>query len=202
MLTAAHCVGDGLAPTSVELHRADYSKTIYAENAVIRLVQQIVPHPKFKEDGWLYDLALLQLNHPVTEVQPVALDNGSQNWVGADAIALGWGAKDVACTAYDTQLRRGDVAIIGDELCVRASGGAKYFSHDLTMCAGKEMHNSWIHLACGDSGGPLLAMKGSRQVLVGVVSWANDGANYDVVLRTAGSLAWINQTIGGGVDLA
>lgn len=207
VLTAAHCVGGALAPTQVELHRADYSKPTYVEKGLARAVERIVPHPRFQEDGWLYDLALLKLHRPVPpEVQPVALDDGTQDWAGASATALGWGAKDVACTAYDTLLRRGDLAIVGDEPCVRASGGAEYFSHDLTVCAGgrQQMQDrSWIHLGCGDSGGPLLAnKKNGRRVLVGVVSWANDGMNHDVFMRTAGSLAWINRTIGGHIHLA
>lgn len=210
VLTAAHCVGGGLRPTMVELHRADYSKPAHAEKAVVRSVQHIFPHPKFEEDGWLYDLALLKLNGKVTEVQPVPLDDGSQDWTGANATALGWGAKDTACSTYDTLLRRGDVAVIGDEPCVRASGGAQYFSHDLTMCAGRKLQvaaggaqkESWIHLGCGDSGGPLLVTKNGRRILAGVVSWANDGGHHDIFMRTSGSLAWINHTIAGNTDRA
>lgn len=203
VLTAAHCVNGGLAPTMVELHRADYRKPAHLEKAVARSVELIIPHPKFKEDGWLYDLALLKLNHPVSEVQPVALDDGTQSWAGANATALGWGAQDVACTAYDSLLRRGDVEIIGDESCVQASGGAEYFSHDLTMCAGRRLSNAnWIHLGCGDSGGPLLVEKNGRWILVGVVSWANDGNHHDIFMRTSGSLAWIRQAIAGRLDEA
>lgn len=205
VLTAAHCLYDTKAEemkVGVQLHRADYSKSAAVEKAVTRGLAAYFEHPKYKQNSYLYDLALLKLDAPVTEVDPVVLDDGSRDWAGTDAIMLGWGSQDVDCNTYDSLLRRGEVPILDDKTCKSTSGGKDYWDHDLTICAGKKASavqaakpsDKWVEAGCGDSGGPLLVKSDGRHVLVGVVSWGY-GNDYDVFMRPYGNMAWINSTI-------
>merc|ERR1712137_1402483 len=138
MGTAAHCLYDTKAEemkVGVQLHRSDYSKSAAEEKAVTRGLASYFEHPKYKRNGYLYDVALLKLDSPVTEVAPVALDDGTRDWSGSDGVMVGWGSQDVACNSYDSLLRRGDVPIVDDATCSKTSGGKGYFDHDLTICA-------------------------------------------------------------------
>merc|ERR1711862_229284 len=115
---------------------------------------------------------------------------------------LGWGSQDVACSTYDSLLRRGDVPIVSDSECRKTSGGPSYFDHDLTICAGKKASlrasvtkpDRWVKAGCGDSGGPLVVKSDGRWVLVGVTSWGS-GNDLDIFMRTYGNMQWINTTI-------
>merc|ERR1711879_696386 len=133
-------------------------------------------------------MGLLKLESPV-QVPPAALDNGAQDWSGMDAVVIGWGSQDVACSKYDSKLRRGNVTIANVAQCRQTTTKA-YFDANLTICAGKRVHGQeWIETGCGDSGGPLLVKSDGKWVVVGVVSYG-DGNDWDVYMRTYGNLDW------------
>merc|ERR1712217_776277 len=152
--------------------------------------------------SWEYDLALLKLASPVNTT-PAALDDGSQDWSSMDAVVVGWGSQDVACTKYDSKLRRGNVSIATPAQC-SATTTAQYFDKDLIICAGKKMDagrfppasEKWVETGCGDSGGPLLVKSNGKWTVVGIVSYG-DGNTWDVYMRPYGNLEWINQMIHG-----
>merc|ERR1719247_2559655 len=113
-----------------QVHRSDYDKDIELEKGVDRGLASYIVHPKYSQNSWEYDVALLKLSSPV-QVAPVALDDGSQDWSGKDAVVLGWGSQDVACTSYDSKLRRGNVTITSVSQCSTTAGGTGYFDKDL-----------------------------------------------------------------------
>ncbi len=210
VLTAAHCLekSQKLERTvTVGVHRRDLSlKDATREGGVNIRVNCSVPHPLYKQSPYLYDIALLQLEHGVGgAVAPIPLDDGTHAISGSAAIVLGWGSQDVACTKYDPILRRGDVTVAGDAECEAAAGGRTGYNKTLVLCAGKRRTHSWVETGCGDSGGPLLVShpngaKPYPYVQVGVVSWGY-GNTYDVYSRVAGHLAWIQETIRTGAAL-
>ena len=130
------------------------------------------------------------------------LDDGTMDLAGRDAVVLGWGSTDVACTKYDSQLRLGNVTIASEALCAKAAGGAPtYFLPDLVTCAGRRIgpddHSAaerWVEVGCGDSGGPLLVRSDHAWVQVGVVSWG-EGHGWDMFMRPFGNLGWIRSII-------
>lgn len=217
VLTAAHCLYDAPGEggtkkqemaVGVQVHRSDYNKAVTDENGVDRKLAGYFMHPKYKGAGeYEYDVALLQLSEPVpaSVAAPIALDNGTAVVAGGAATVLGFGSTDVACTAYDSYLRKGDVEIGADSVCQQVAGGASYYDAKYVMCAGKELSGSssafppppsggWVEVGCGDSGGPLVIKSGTSYTQVGVVSWG-DGSNYDFYMRVSGHVDWIRDTI-------
>lgn len=205
VLTAGHCLYDTKAQemkAHVQFHRDDYDKSIKTEGGVDRGLAEYAIHPKYSKNSWEYDLALLKLASPVTTT-PAVLDDGSKDWSGMDAVVVGWGSQDVACTKYDSKLRRGNVTIATEKQCIATTSGGQYYDKDLVICAGKQIRRlqsgpgaKWVETGCGDSGGPLLVKSDGKWTVVGIVSYG-DGNTWDVYMRPYGNLDWINQMIHG-----
>lgn len=199
VVTAAHCfTEDSLASPSIwTVYLGKFKQSVTSRNEVSFKVIRIIPHPYFDEESQDYDLALLQLDHPVIVspfVQPVCLPasthlfkSGIQCWV------TGWGAvKDDG--PISNILRKVDVELIHQDNCSEAY---HYQISPRMLCAG---YSEGKKDACqGDSGGPLVCKEHSgRWFLAGVVSWgASCGLPkyYGVYTRVIRMANWIRQVI-------
>ncbi|KAK1942588.1 Trypsin-4 [Phytophthora citrophthora] len=154
VVTAAQCV---------ESDDITYIKATMG--SVVRTVKFYTIHPDYDGVTFENDVAVLELNKAVDiDVVRLASANGSDNEVGATAIALGWGKNETA--DYNTVLEKVSLEIISNTKCssyYEDSSGDSGITKGM-MCAwggkGKD--------ACtGDGGGPLL----SNKALVGIVSF-------------------------------
>jgi secreted trypsin-like serine protease len=136
----------------------------------------------------LDDVAIVQLDAPVTAVAPVALGGtpGGETWI------LGRGRRFAPGTGHSEKeilsaggLRQAQLRPIGDQQCAatwkhRRGNAGERFDATRMLCAidvdGREPLSSGCN---GDTGGPLYTGTPAAPVLLGVVSWGSTRCGAD-----------------------
>jgi hypothetical protein len=165
VLTAAHCVHH-LAPADLE--------HIEVGGTVRRGVRFALPPGWERMNGQnrLDDVALIQLDRPVTGVTPAKLGGTVPNRV----LVLGRGASKPS-GAGAGRLREAELRRLSDRDCARnyrghRGNGGERLDAARMLCAIDVNGKSPLSSACvGDSGGPLYARSRRAPRVVGVVSW-------------------------------
>jgi secreted trypsin-like serine protease len=137
----------------------------------------------------LDDVAIVQLDQPITGVAPVALGGGAP---GGETWILGRGRQFAPGTGHSEKeiltasgLRQAALRPIGDTQCAaawkqRRGNGGERFDAARMLCAidvdGLEPLSSGCN---GDSGGPLYTGTAVAPVLLGVVSWGSTRCGAD-----------------------
>lgn len=180
VVTAAHCVDaqykNHFARMTVSL--GDHNVEIYDEvRNQLRKLKAIVRFPTY-DDNYLHgDLALLQLESPVTfskSVSPACLPVDETDWAYSTALITGWGYTEVTRIIEprpktSSVLKEAEVFILPQDLC------EKYSPFPLTermICTYKGPLR--VETTCqGDSGGPLVVdpTGKNKYVLVGATSF-------------------------------
>lgn len=178
LLTASHCVkGRNLKDLAG-----------WAVGGVTRNAVQFAMHPSWRRDNGdnvLDDVALVQLDAPVTTAAPAAL--------GTTVPARGWILGRGRSTApgsglpepFDGKLRQATLRTISDAACAkkfaRAHGnGGERFVATRMLCAIDVDGKAPLSSGCeGDSGGPLYAGSPAAPALLGVVSWGGSRCGAD-----------------------
>lgn len=170
VLTAAHCVEDYLNYTgaiSIVLGRVLLTSTIGETRNVVK----ISIHPGYASNT-NKDVAVLELDRPVTTYTPIRLSGPSEDFLESDgrkAITAGWGVREKKSKKNKknklgnttNELRAVTVPIVGDKKCKKT-----YRNLDVNsvVCAGREGKDACF----SDSGGPLFVSNGSY-VQIGIV---------------------------------
>ncbi|XP_003202311.1 transmembrane protease serine 6 [Meleagris gallopavo] len=199
VVSAAHCFQDErLASPSVwTIYLGKYFQNTTSHTEVSFKVIRLFLHPYYEEDSHDYDVALLQLDHPVIispYIQPICLPATSHLFEpGLHCWITGWGALKEGGHISNI-LQKVDVQIIQQDICSEAY---HYMISPRMLCAG---YNKGKKDACqGDSGGPLACEEPSgRWFLAGLVSWGMGCGlpnYYGVYTRITQVLGWINQTM-------
>uniref|UniRef100_A0A1W7R9I8 limulus clotting factor C n=1 Tax=Hadrurus spadix TaxID=141984 RepID=A0A1W7R9I8_9SCOR len=179
ILTAAHCLyRNQYLKDYLWVNVNDYDTNNRNEtNNYIRKVQEIEIHPKYDDETFDNDIALLTIRNPIPldeDVRAAILPPfGRSLDVGTICTVWGWGR-----TTYNGSrssiLQKVDLPITSREEC------QKHLLHNVTenmMCAGgKEGHDACL----GDSGGTLLVRDGNVYSLAGIVSFGKGCAIKDV----------------------
>jgi hypothetical protein len=179
ILTAGHCVkGNTLAGL------AGWSVGGVTRNAV-----QFALHPNWRAsngENVLDDVALVQLDQPVTSVAPVRLGDSAPR----RGTILGRGRSTAPASGrpepFDGKLRRATLRTLSDRQCARAfrhqeGNGGERFDARRMLCAIDVDGRAPLSSGCnGDSGGPLYTGPSAAPVLLGVVSYggARCGADH------------------------
>ncbi|KAF5919803.1 hypothetical protein HPG69_009792, partial [Diceros bicornis minor] len=172
VITAAHCFQeDSMAsPALWTVFLGKVWQSSRWPGEVSFKVSRLLLHPYHEEDSHDYDVALLQLDHPVVRsaaVHPVCLPARSHFFEpGLHCWITGWGAlREGGPTSNG--LQKVDVQLIPQDLCSEAY---RYRVTPRMLCAG---YRKGKKDACqGDSGGPLVCREPSgRWFLAGLVSW-------------------------------
>ncbi|MCB0073969.1 MAG: trypsin-like serine protease, partial [Caldilineaceae bacterium] len=142
VLTAAHCVVDWSAATTLYVLVGRHDLTSNAGNVVA--VTRILVHPQYNDGNSDADIALLQLARPLADttvsLAPIPVATGDT------ATVIGWGttAEGVSSSASDV-LMQVDVPIVSTAACVASYGGSITAN---MLCAGRGGADS----CQGDSG--------------------------------------------------
>ncbi|MBI4350176.1 MAG: serine protease [Elusimicrobia bacterium] len=183
VLTAEHCVTEGVAAVVIGLHN-QYDPAGTERHGVKR----IVPHPlRGSRD---YDYALIQLAGE-SKYAPIAL-NRAEIKEKVDMVTAGWGTTTEA-GSLARLLQKVTVPFVSGDKCSAAYPGK---ITDRMICAGFE--NGGKDACQGDSGGPLFTDSGNQRTLVGVVSWGKGCARpyyYGVYSKVNAVTGWIDGTI-------
>ncbi|KAB1270149.1 Transmembrane protease serine 6 [Camelus dromedarius] len=199
VITAAHCFQeDSMAsPALWTVFLGKVWQTSRWPGEVSFKVSRLLLHPYHEEDSHDYDVALLQLDHPVVRsaaVRPVCLPARSHFFEpGLHCWITGWGAlREGGPTSNG--LQKVDVQLIPQDLCSEAY---RYQVTPRMLCAG---YRRGKKDACqGDSGGPLVCKEPSgRWFLAGLVSWGLGCGRpnyFGVYTRITGVIGWIQQVL-------
>ncbi|XP_035964606.1 transmembrane protease serine 6 [Halichoerus grypus] len=199
VITAAHCFQeDSMAsPALWTVFLGKVWQSSRWPGEVSFKVSRVLLHPYHEEDSHDYDVALLQLDHPVVRsaaVQPVCLPARSHFFEpGLHCWITGWGAlREGGPTSNG--LQKVDVQLIPQDLCSEAY---RYQVTPRMLCAG---YRKGKKDACqGDSGGPLVCKEPSgRWFLAGLVSWGLGCGRpnyFGVYTRITGVIGWIQQVL-------
>ncbi|NWZ79042.1 ACRO protein, partial [Poecile atricapillus] len=174
VLTAAHCFDKFDNISMVYLVIGATQLTQPGPGAQIRSVKQLVIHEYYNPADMSYDIALLELDHPVQcspYIQLACVPDATlrvselQNcWVA------GWGSTAARAQESSDHLQEAKVQLIDVQLC-NSSGWYAGEIHTHNLCAGYPQ--GLIDTCQGDSGGPLMCQDNHADTwwVVGVTSW-------------------------------
>ncbi|KAI2653906.1 hypothetical protein H4Q32_014273 [Labeo rohita] len=149
--------GDGSDESNCSLHTQKDK-----QRATRRQLKQIISHPSFNAYTFDNDIALMELDSPVTyseTIRPICLPTSKTVFPAGETVSIsGWGAT-----------REGaNVRIINSTVCDQLMNGQ--ITSRMT-CAGIE--KGGVDACQGDSGGPMSYIGTDRTYLAGVVSWGD-----------------------------
>ncbi|KAK2895025.1 hypothetical protein Q8A67_012254 [Cirrhinus molitorella] len=175
LVTAAHCVQDDgklkySQPGTWEVYLGLHTqKEKY--KATKRLLKQIIPHPSYNPYTYDYDIALMELDSPVTyseTIRPICLPTSKTIFPAGESVSItGWGATREGGTGA-TVLQKAKVRIINGTVCDTLMNGQ---ITSRMICAG--ILTGGVDACQGDSGGPMSFLTTDRSFLAGVVSWGD-----------------------------
>ncbi len=182
LLTAAHCVA-GLSPDAI---------AATAVGGEPRSVTRVALHPGFRRkngENYLDDVAIVQLNAPVTNTVPVTLAGGPASTQKARIIGSGNiyapGTGHSEADMLKGGLHQATLRQVSDSDCARVyrtnrPGTGERFDAARMRCAIDVDGLRPLNSGCfGDSGGPLIAGPNTAPVQLGVTSWGGDRCGAD-----------------------
>jgi trypsin len=170
VLTAAHCmVDDNNIPYNVEI-----GDTIGIGNYNLNTMREYTPkrfivHPLYNSNITDNDIALIELENIVTEVNPIRYDTNNPLSSNTQTKTAGWGNTLTTGENYPKDLREALVPIVDRDIC----NSYNAYNGRITLNMICEGYMTSTRDSCqGDSGGPLIVNK----TLVGIVSWGENCA--------------------------
>ncbi|XP_014747727.1 PREDICTED: acrosin-like [Sturnus vulgaris] len=174
VLTAAHCFDQITNINMVYVVIGATQLTQPGHEVQVRHVKQVLIHSYYNADNMRYDIALMELDHPVEcspYIQLACVPDATlivselQNcWVA------GWGYTTARAPKSSDHLQEAKVQLIDLQLCNSSHWYAgKIHTHNL--CAGYPEGN--IDTCQGDSGGPLMCQEKNSDYwwVIGITSW-------------------------------
>lgn len=202
LVTAAHCVQDEGSlklsqPGSWEVYLGLHEQRKTQDPVQKRNLKQVIPHPNYNKFTFDNDIALMELDSPVTYsdfIKPICLPAPQHEFPPGQSVWItGWGATREGGSAA-VVLQKASVRIINQAVCNELMRGQ---ITSRMFCAG--VLTGGVDACQGDSGGPLSSLSGSRMFLAGVVSWGDGCARrnkpgiYTTVTKYRG---WIKEKTG------
>jgi secreted trypsin-like serine protease len=205
ILTAGHCL-DNFSPTNFPIQIGTAQSPGFTSGGI--QARGFAIEPRFKESFpfahkspqnaiALYDVGIILLAQPVTDVAPVRLGTRADEKVGAAGTLFGYGITDTS--VFNKALRTGGQTVISASKCAKAYPKAIIASE---ICAQDLEHRRapFIYACPGDSGGPFLKRTPQGPVEIGITSWgpevkaAKCGAKPlpDVYMRVSSFASFIN----------
>nr|XP_021408295.1 acrosin [Lonchura striata domestica] len=174
VLTAAHCFDEVTDISRLYVVIGATQLTQPGPGAQVRSVKQVLMHQYYNPVDMSYDIALMELDHPVqcspyiqlACVPDITLKVSElQNcWVA------GWGATAARGRKTSDHLQEAKVQLIDVQLC----NSSRWYSgkiHTHNLCAGYPQ--GLIDTCQGDSGGPLMCQEKNSDYwwVIGITSW-------------------------------
>ncbi len=197
VITAAHCV-EGTLPSGISvlsgIHDLRHGKGTRSE------VKRIIMHPDYVTDVFSADLALLQLNDPISGVTTLALLEATGPLTGSQATAIGWGnmKSDTEGLLFPFRLQQVQLPVVSNRVCNEGFEQTQSLLIDPIgsdmLCAGYLAGGK--DTCQGDSGGPLMIRQAGQWVLAGLTSWGEGCANsYGVYTRVSWFIDFIHDAV-------
>lgn len=207
VLTAAHCFSNTSKTSLYQVLLGALQLVQPGPHAVLRGVRRVHSHPQYRGLASSADVALVELDKPVTfnrYMLPVCLPQPTVLFrTNMSCWVTGWGSpSETDALPSPRILQKLEVPIIDTHLCNQmysrnALGGLqpRTIQHDM-LCAGFAEGKKD---ACqGDSGGPLVCKVGQTWLQAGVISWGEGCARRNrpgVYIRLTSHYDWIHRLI-------
>jgi hypothetical protein len=207
VLTAAHCLYDGMAEKGFRIRLG--VRDISRDEGVSYPIDKIVFHPGWNEKKSMYlnDIALVRIatNKPIRgaaidpkrppDYSPISLHRGPAPGDRQPVRATGWGkTRDVELDKGSSALLQVEMNVLAEPRCAALPGYGPSKIHSGVVCASAPGRQT----CRGDSGGPIVFRDGAP-VLVGVVSWGKERCTGDdqpgVYTRVGAYVPWIDSVI-------
>ncbi|XP_016315963.1 suppressor of tumorigenicity 14 protein homolog [Sinocyclocheilus anshuiensis] len=201
LVTAAHCVQDdvkikyaqaGTWEAYLGLHRQTEKQA-----ATKKFLKQIIPHKNYNSHTYDNDIALMELDSPVTfsaTIRPICLPTATDFFPTGETVTIsGWGATREGGAGAPV-LQKANVRIINSTVCDELMNGQ--ITSRMT-CAG--VLSGGVDACQGDSGGPMSFLTNDRMFLAGVVSWGDGCARRNkpgIYTNVPKFRAWIKEKTG------
>ncbi|KAL6063128.1 hypothetical protein STEG23_037780 [Scotinomys teguina] len=171
LVSAAHCFNEFQDPAQWAAQAGSVHLSGSEASAVHARVLRISKHPAYDADTADFDVAVLELAHPLPfgrYVQPACLPAATHVFPPRKKCLIsGWGYLKEDFLVKPEVLQKATVELLDQSLC------ASLYGHSLTdrmLCAG--YLDGKVDSCQGDSGGPLVCEEPSgRFFLAGIVSW-------------------------------
>ncbi|NXY08798.1 ACRO protein, partial [Pteruthius melanotis] len=174
VLTAAHCFDKFNKISMVYVVIGATQLTQPGLGAQVRNVKQLLVHQDYNPDNMSYDIALLELDHPVQCSRYIQLACVPDATVRVSELqncwVAGWGSTTRRAIKASDHLQEAKVHLIDLKLC-NSSFWYRGEIHIHNLCAGYPQGN--IDTCQGDSGGPLMCQDKNAEYwwVIGVTSW-------------------------------
>lgn len=193
VLTAGHCAD--LEPTTVVADTIDYTA-----GGTRVAVERTEAHPRWEST---YDVAVVMLAKPITNVAPRALGTGCTfEEFAADTLVhiVGFGATTMDGTGRNTVLKEAITGVI-DPTCASGNGCNPSVAPGGEFIAGG---TGTADSCFGDSGGPVYLETDRGPIVVGAVSRGVDNSatpcgGGGIYVRTDKIVKWVEETAGRAV---
>ena len=194
VLTTAHCTKDASSAT-VMLGSVNIFE--YDENQVRFDVPEsgIISHPDYDPKTLQNDLGMIKFPNSVVfdkTIRPIDLPKGSDDFVGENGVASGWGDFDFT-NQISPILRYANLKVIENSECRNEFPDIIY---DSTMCASDIGNVGTCH---GDSGGPFTVRRIGLRILVGITSFGSESecgnGHPTAFVRISSFIPWILSNI-------
>ncbi|XP_075421223.1 serine protease 27-like [Ascaphus truei] len=209
VLIAAHCFGTPVKTSEYTVYLGAYQLSdLKSSNTTVSMgVSRVIVHPDYMYEGSSGDVALVELERPVTftkYILPVCLPSQAVQLVaGTRCWVTGWGdVKSGVSLPGPKTLQEVDVLLIDNMSCeamYQSSLGYDtkiHLIHEDMICAG---YKEGLRDSCqGDSGGPLVCNINNVWLQAGIVSWGYDCAKPNqpgVYTRVQTYQGWIRQYV-------
>ncbi|KAM7412695.1 hypothetical protein PAMA_020193 [Pampus argenteus] len=202
LVTAAHCVQDDSKtrysqPGTWEAYLGLHTQRNIQSHVVKRNLKQIISHPNYNEYSFDNDIALMELDSPVTYsdyIRPICLPAAQHVFPSGNTVWIsGWGATREGGFAASV-LQKAQVRIINSTVCNNLMAGRVT---SRMFCAG--VLSGGIDACQGDSGGPVSSPSNGRMFLSGVVSWGDGCARRNkpgIYTKVTKYNGWIKEKTG------
>ena len=183
VLTAAHCL-DGVDPSQQEVHvdarvlSQDPGETRDISGVSVLPGYRIIPSPASPDDpnadSAANDLAVVRLDHPVTDIAPLPIAH-HRPAAGTAVSLFAHGTTGQLPDWRDDVLHRGDLTTLTAAACTAATP-ATVDTHSVTCAQDPTTAGTPVTGCFQDSGSPLVTWTDGRAELAGVFSFGGETA--------------------------
>ncbi|XP_036392375.1 ST14 transmembrane serine protease matriptase a [Megalops cyprinoides] len=203
LVTAAHCVQDDnkikySQPSVWEAYLGLHIQKQNTKFTVKRNLRRVIAHPYYNHYTFDHDIALMELDSPVTlneYVMPICLPSPAHEFPAGKSVWItGWGATREGGYGASV-LQKAEVRIINSTVCNQLMGGQ---ITSRMVCAG--VLAGGVDACQGDSGGPMSSLESDGHMfLAGVVSWGDGCARRNkpgIYTKVTKYRGWIKEQTG------